>query len=360
MTHPLITKNKADIPKGARLVDAYESALRELFFITHPDQKKGSENALCEEFCRTASIPDCFIYFPWKHIAVRTVSESYFTQLRTARNRNCISEEEQQHFRDASIGIAGLSVGSSTLHALVLSGGPKRLKIADPDILELTNLNRINATLPDLGKNKCVIAAEHVWELDPFAEIELWEAGITDATLDRFLSTPRVDIFVDAMDDIALKIEARKRCKKLGIPVVMATDIGDGILLDVERYDIDPNYLPFHGNVDTASIDVKHLTPKDFLPLALSMIGVQNCLERVMESVVQLGKTIASIPQLGTSSMIAGAATSVAIRMITTGAPIKSGRYRIALEEILDANFFNEERVRSRAQSHEALGKLIH
>ncbi len=359
MHHPLVTKNKTDIPDGARLVDVYESTLRELFFVTHPDQKKGTASAALEAYCHTASIPDCFIYFPWKHTAVRTVDDPYFTQLRTARNRNCISEEEQKKFRNASVGIAGLSVGSAALHALVLSGGPKRLKIADPDVLELTNLNRIHATLPDLGKNKCVIAAEYAWELDPFAEIELWEAGITDDTLDQFLSAPRIDVFVDAMDNIALKIVARKRCSALGIPVVMATDIGDGILLDIERYDIDRSYPPFHGNIDVASINVKQLAPKDFLPLALGMIGVQNHLERMMESITQLGKTIASIPQLGTSSIIAGAVTSVAIRMITTGAPITSGRYRIALEEMLDTNFFTEERVHARAESQEILQKSI-
>ena len=86
------------------------------------------------------------------------------------------------------------------------------MKIADPDIIEITNLNRMRATAFDIGNNKADVAAQNVWEIDPFAEIEVWNEGVHLAKLKDFLlRKPALDIFVDEMDDISMKVAARLR-----------------------------------------------------------------------------------------------------------------------------------------------------
>jgi len=74
--------------------------------------------------------------------------------LRTARNKNFITAAEQKRYRNLKIGIMGMSVGSNVIWPLVASGGPKFLRIADADTIEISNLNRMLAPiLENVGKD---------------------------------------------------------------------------------------------------------------------------------------------------------------------------------------------------------------
>ena len=70
-----------------------------------------------------------------------------FRRLRLDRNRNKITSAEQDRFGRLTIGIVGLSVGHSIAHTLALEGLCGRLRLADNDRIELSNLNRIPATV---------------------------------------------------------------------------------------------------------------------------------------------------------------------------------------------------------------------
>jgi len=60
----------------------------------------------------------------------------------------------------------------------------------------------------------------------------LWRRGVQRDDLEEFIEgSPRLDVFVDEMDNIELKVAARVACKKARVPVVMATDNGDGIIV---------------------------------------------------------------------------------------------------------------------------------
>ena len=97
----------------------------------------------------------------------------------------------------------------------------------------------MNAKLSDVGMNKTVVSAREVWELDPFAELHVWDSGVNKENLEDFiLGEPKIDIFIDEMDSLSLKAMARFICKKARIPVLMATDNGDEVLLDIERFDL--------------------------------------------------------------------------------------------------------------------------
>ena len=74
--------------------------------------------------------------------------------LRTDRNRNLITAEEQHRLGALRIGVVGLSVGHVIAHTLVMQGLCGELRLADFDDLELSNLNRIPATVFDLGRQQ--------------------------------------------------------------------------------------------------------------------------------------------------------------------------------------------------------------
>lgn len=335
ITSPKIYKKETDIPRGTKKCDTAESATGELFFIENPHVRKSTPeaNEQLREYACTSVHTYVWAYYPWRKLAVRIPEERVYYRLRTARNKHLITEKEQRRFRDASIGITGLSVGSAVAAALVSTGGPKHMRLADPDILEITNLNRISAKLPDIGENKTTIAARSAWELDPFLELDLWPDGVSRKSLKKFLTgKKKLDVFVDEMDNVELKILSRALCRELHIPVVMATDNGDSIIVDVERFDTEPGRPVFHGRIEFSNDEIANLDRDQFIKLASKIIDPTYFTQRQQQSLMDIGKSLSGIAQLGTAATIAGAAVAYVSRRIITGVDMPSGRYVMGCE----------------------------
>lgn len=357
-----IFKNLKDAPRGLAEVDCFQNLVTELFFILHPNFKKDTLAAKkhLEKFISSNAAGEVWIHYTWTNKIFRCVPEDMYFRLRTARNRNVITEEEQLKYRNITVGIAGLSVGSKILEALVQSGGPKYVKIADLDTIELSNLNRIHATFLEIGKNKAEVAAKHVWEIDPFAQIKIWKEGIAKETIvDFMLGDPKLDVFVDEMDDLKLKILSRTICKREGIPVIMATDNGDSVILDIERFDFEKERPIFHGTLEGENFETSEIDFPTRLKLLTKIVQPKYLTERVQESLLEIGKTIGGIPQLGTTAALAGSAVSFAIRRIANKQTLPSGRYVISLEEKLVPNYNDTKMKRARAEKiQEFIDKL--
>ena len=76
------------------------------------------------------------------------------------RNRFFISDIEQSALSDCSVLIAGCgSTGGAVVEPLVRLG-VRRLIVADPGTYEVSNLNRQESTVDDVGRNKAEVAAE--------------------------------------------------------------------------------------------------------------------------------------------------------------------------------------------------------
>lgn len=335
MDKPIIYNSRPKLNRNIKFIDAYSPALSELFKVSFP-KEKNSENSKAKLglFLKNRKIADCWIYYPKEKTLIRSLREKDYLALRTARNKNLITAAEQANFRNLNIGIAGLSVGSAILNSLAISGGPKYLRIADFDVLEITNLNRIRASYADVGKNKTQIAAEEIYKIDPFANIKTYPEGLNEKNILNFLLKPKkLSAFIDEMDDLHLKFYARQLCKKHKIPVIMATDNGDTAIIDLERFDLEPKRKLFHGlaeNIDAKNL--KSLSYAEWLKVANKIIGRKELTQRMKDSVSQAGKTIAGVPQLGTTAQVAGSGVSLILRRMASGQKMPSGRYRISLE----------------------------
>ena len=90
--------------------------------------------------------------------------------------------EEQARQRTLRIGVVGLSAGHSIAHVLAMEGLAGELRLADFDTVELSNLNRIPASVLDLGVNKAVVAARRIGEIDPYLRVLTIPEGITPRT----------------------------------------------------------------------------------------------------------------------------------------------------------------------------------
>lgn len=339
---PTIYKSRDEAPKEIDVLDTVPSSLKELFFIRNPRFKKTMEEAKepLQNFLKeNENLETIWIHYPWLNKIVRAVPEDIYFELRTARNHNIINKEEQEKYRNAKVGIVGLSIGSNVVLMLMFTGGPKYMRIADFDDIEISNLNRLRASLPEVGSNKTFSAAKQIWEVDPFAELDLWDKGVSKDTLEKFIlggenGGVKLDVFIDEMDSLDLKILSRFICRDHKIPVLMATDNGDNIILDVERFDLEPERPILHGLIgDVKPDDFKTMNYEEWLKLATKIVGFENLTERMKQSISEIGKTLAGVPQLGATASIGAAAIAYSVRKIAIKENLPSGRYFISLDK---------------------------
>ncbi len=335
---PADEADAADIEKlrsfGYSYIDTYDEQLKELAEIRDPQSVGGEAAPLAGE------VGEIVVELPWRKALVRILGKDAYRELRTNRNRDLLTQEEQERFMSARIGFAGLNVGNPGAVCIALEGGSYSMKLADLDPLSLTNLNRFRAGLADLGVNKATLTAQQILEVDPYYDIELYEKGIAPDTLTAFIGEPKIDVLVEEMDALPLKIKVREEAKRLGIAVIMVTGNAEGVLLDVERYDQEPNLPLLNGLMKEHVLDaIAHptgpLAPHEKVALARDFMGEEHLDARLVDSFSKFGTSLVGIPQLAESSFMRGAALCYAAKAIILGRPLPSGRYSFSFSDNL-------------------------
>ena len=157
-----------------------------------------------------------------------------------------------------------------------------------------------------------------------------------------------------------MKFELRLKAKTKKIPVLMATDIGDGGLIDIERYDVDKNLKPFHGLLGNLTLaDVQSIPPSQMIKWVAKIIGADNLSPKTQDSLLSIGKSIYSWPQLGTAAACSGAILAYASRAILTKLPIKSGRYHIEPAHLLEHDYFHFKNIKLRKIKTSQFKKIL-
>ncbi len=299
-----------------------------------------------------------WVFFPWNSTLVHILPENDFRHVRTNRNRNLINAEEQDKYYNAKMGIGGLSVGSSIAYAIVLQGGPKHIKLADMDRLALSNTNRILSGVENLGILKVEMAARMIYQINPYAVVETFSEGLTKDNIETFCGD--LDIMIDELDSFPIKFLIREQCKKHGIPLLQAADNGDNGVMDIERYDLDPNTPFFHGRLGEVTYDgFLHLDKFGIGKTITQLVGPENVTERMQQSLLEMGKTIVSWPQLGGAALLNGAAVAYAARKILNGQPVESNRALLNMDAWLDPTYNTPEQIERRNKVTEGFRKMF-
>jgi molybdopterin/thiamine biosynthesis adenylyltransferase len=273
-----------------------------------------------------------WVWYPWSGELVHLLPPAEFHELRTDRNRYKLTADEQATLRQLTVGIAGLSVGNVVASTLALEGVVGCLRLADFDTLELSNLNRIRAGTHQLGLHKTVLAARQLAELDPYLRVECFHDGVTAANMDAFLSG--LDLLIDECDGIAVKFELRRRARAARVAVVMETS--DRGLLDVERFDLEPDRPSFHGLVDDVSAaDLVGIDTERKATLMMKIIGADTTSARACASMMEIDRTISAWPQLASDVTLGGATVTTVVRRLGLGRAVPSGRRWVDLERIV-------------------------
>lgn len=276
-----------------------------------------------------------WVYFPWTNKLVHLLDEEEFIEVRTNRNQYKITRDERDLLNIKKIGVVGLSVGQSIALTLAMERTCGELRLADFDFLELSNLNRIRAGVDSLGVSKVIVAAREIALIDPFLKVVVYPDGLHKDNMDDFfMGNGKLDLVVEVCDGLDIKIETRFKARSLGIPVVM--DTNDRGMLDVERFDLQPDRPILHGLADGLSLEnLKQLSNEEKIPYVLKMVGVDTISARMKASMLEVEQSITTWPQLASSVMLGGAITTDICRRILLDQYHDSGRYYIDFENLV-------------------------
>lgn len=255
--------------------------------------------------------------------------------LTTSRNRNLITADQQKILQDTIVAFFGLSVGSHAALTWAMESRSDYIKISDPDTISPTNLNRLRFGWDTIGKRKTDVVEHELLRINPYMKV-ISSIKTDKPSVDEFFySIKPVDLIVDAIDDLEGKLYLRQIARKNKLPLIMATDVGDNVIIDIERYDLEPDLDFFLGRLgDVEKINLKDISRIERLKLVFSLVGFDENSVEMLQSILDIGSKIPTWPQLGATATIAGGTITTLIKNIALKKNIKSGRYNISLDTI--------------------------
>ncbi len=132
------------------------------------------------------------------------------------------------------LGLGG--VGSFVCEALARAGVGE-LSLLDSDSIEPSNLNRqLYALRSTIGRKKTELAKARCEDIDPEIRINVYDRFLLKEEVESFLfevskdmrkAPPGIDLIIDAIDSVGVKIELARLCELYGFPLVSCCGTGN-------------------------------------------------------------------------------------------------------------------------------------
>ena len=136
-----------------------------------------------------------------------------------SRNFDAINNAEQLVLADKTVFVAGCGGLGGYVVEYLGRLGVGRLVVADPDLFEVSNLNRqLLSSHMNLGKPKVLAAKQRVQAINPLVRVDIHQVKITNANALSLISD--TDVVVDALDNIPSRLVLQEACKEAGMPLV--------------------------------------------------------------------------------------------------------------------------------------------
>lgn len=156
-----------------------------------------------------------------------TTSVDFYREL-TLRNEGFISRREQSALSNCSVLVAGCgSTGGAVVEPLIRLG-VWRLTLADPGDYEVSNLNRQDATVDGVGRNKATVAADRARAINPYSSVEAETSGVCQSNVSRMVAQATVvvdGVDVTQKDGLAAKYLLHAEAAAQAKPVISGYDM---------------------------------------------------------------------------------------------------------------------------------------
>ena len=107
-------------------------------------------------------------------------------------------EERQKAFLNATVAICGLGGLGSNIATALTRAGIGKLILIDFDEVDITNLNRQQYKMIQLGRPKTECCLENLRDISPYTEIEIHTVKLTEENIPELLG--EADIICEAFD----------------------------------------------------------------------------------------------------------------------------------------------------------------
>ncbi len=125
----------------------------------------------------------------------------------------------QQKLKAATVLIVGAGGLGAPAALYLAAAGVGSIRIVDPDVVDLSNLQRqIIYAGSDRGRAKVEAAADRLQGLNPNVAVTAFDQAFDDAGADAFLEG--VDLVLDGTDNFAVRFSVNAACVRHGIPLV--------------------------------------------------------------------------------------------------------------------------------------------
>lgn len=294
-----------------------------------------------------------YAYYADRKALVRYCSAYWHRLVSIASNSKLLSDPEDKLswkeiriiLENTTIAVAGSSVGNNILHLAVMDLRPLHVKIADKSLYKMENINRVRLSYWDivesnarrkectdmLLRNKAIVTASQLYSIDPYLTVHTYPEGINEGNVDRFLEggikEPPADVLIEEVDDPKIKLFLREQARTRRIPLLMASDFGSCVQLDILRYDKNKKLPLTYGTHDrvlrqaTRTVEDNPGNREHFFTFVDSLVGTDYRSDE-LKKIIDLNTEIPTstiIPQLGSTAAVAGGLIAEVIARIRLG-----------------------------------------
>jgi hypothetical protein len=147
------------------------------------------------------------------------VTKEEFYKMLWFRSSMVFTDKEKELIQNARVAIVGVGGTGGIASEQLVRGGVGNITLVDPDIFELTNINRQHfCTISTIGMKKVEAGKKRLLDVNPFVNIELFKEGINKDNAREIVSG--VDIIIDASDNKSAHYPLHRLAKELKVPVI--------------------------------------------------------------------------------------------------------------------------------------------
>jgi tRNA A37 threonylcarbamoyladenosine dehydratase len=153
------------------------------------------------------------------------------------RTELLLNQEQMNRLKHAHVMVVGLGGIGSYAAEFIARSGVGQLTIIDGDVFDPTNKNRqLTALTSTIGKNKAVVLAERLKDINPSVSINIIEEFVLPARVWELLDTYQPDYVMDCIDSVTPKLEWLIACRRKKIKII--THLGAGGKIDPSRVEV--------------------------------------------------------------------------------------------------------------------------
>ena len=257
--------------------------------------------------------------------------ERAFREAYLNRSIPFLSEACLPLLKEKRVAIAGCGGVGGVVAVTLARMGIQHFHLADPGRFDLPDLNRQwAATTKTLGRNKAQVYREILLDINPYADVRIWEEGLQPQNLAPFLD--ETDVVLDCLDlsvPLSLRADLFELAHRQGIFSLTAPILGFGGMLICS----DPA-----GNSMNLFLEIlENVQKTGTLPEVLYEYLTPEHLDLISQWLIEKRTRV---PSIGVAPLVVGSLAATETLAALVGSRLPGGRKPIALPEVVTIDLF--------------------